>query len=82
MKELGIAIDFKSQTITIDEITLPRIASTSASTLRMQKLDNSLAKEPMSTRAKRATWTLDTKDKKADLQSIFEDNCKHLSANH
>jgi hypothetical protein len=41
MKELGIAMDFKSQTITIDEITLPRIASTSASTLHMQKLGNS-----------------------------------------
>jgi hypothetical protein len=28
MKELGIAMDFKSQTKTIDEITLPMIAST------------------------------------------------------
>ncbi len=35
-----------------------------ASTLRLQKLDNSLAKEPISTHAKQATWTLDTKDNK------------------
>ncbi len=35
-----------------------------ASTLRLQNLDDSLAKEPISTQVKRATWTLDTKDKK------------------
>ncbi len=72
--------------ITIDEVTLPMIASTickNASTLHVQKLNDSLAKEPNSTQVayKRATQTLDTKDKKADLQSIVEDNCKHLSAN-
>jgi hypothetical protein len=43
----------------------------------VQKLNDSLAKEPISTQ----TRTLDTKDKKADLQSIVKDNCKHLSAN-
>ncbi len=52
-----------------------------ASTLRVQKLNNSLAMEPISTHAKSATWMLDTKDKKADLQSIVKENCKHLSAN-
>ncbi len=35
-----------------------------ASTHRLQKLDDSLAKEPISTHAKCATWMLDTKDKK------------------
>jgi hypothetical protein len=41
MKELGIAMDFKAKMITIDDITLPVIASTickNASTLHMRKL--------------------------------------------
>jgi hypothetical protein len=50
-----------------------------ASTLCLQKLDDSLAKEPISTHAKCATWTL---AQKADFQSIVKHNCKHLSANH
>ncbi len=50
-----------------------------SSTLHLQKLDDSLAKEPISTQAKRATWTL---AQNADLQqSIVKHNCKHLSAN-
>ena len=53
-----------------------------ASTLRLQKLDDSLAKEPISTHTQCATWTLDTKNKKKDLQSIVKHNWKHLSANH
>jgi hypothetical protein len=49
----------------------------------MQKLNKSLAKEPISIQVanKCATWKLDTKDKKADLQSIVKNNCKHLSDN-
>jgi hypothetical protein len=51
--------------MTIDDITLPVIASTickNVSTLRMQKLNNSSAKEPINTQCtnKRATWMLDT----------------------
>jgi hypothetical protein len=52
--------------ITIDDITLPVIASTicekKSSTLHMQKLNNSSAKEPISTQCaiKRATWMLGT----------------------
>ncbi len=49
-----------------------------ASTLRLQKLYDSLAKEPISTHAKRATWML---AQKADLQSIVKHICKHLSEN-
>jgi hypothetical protein len=50
--------------ITIDDITLPVIALTicnNASTFHMQKLNNSSAKEPISTQCanKRATWMLD-----------------------
>jgi len=47
MKELGIVIDFKSKTITIDEITLPMRNINllqGTSTLRALKLNNSLAK--------------------------------------
>jgi hypothetical protein len=74
----------KAKTITIDDITLPVITLTickNSSTLRMQKLNDSLAKEPRITHCanNRATWMLDTKDKKADLQSIAKDKCKHLS---
>jgi hypothetical protein len=52
--------------IAIDDITLPVIASTickNASILRMQILNNSSAKELISTQYanKRATWMLDTK---------------------
>jgi hypothetical protein len=51
--------------ITIDDITLPVIASTickNASTFRMQKLNNSSAKKPISTQyaKKHATWMLGT----------------------
>ncbi len=56
---------FKAKTITIDDITLPVIVSTickNASTLHMQKLTESLAKEPISTQCanKHAIQMLDT----------------------
>jgi hypothetical protein len=40
--------------------------------------------EPQSTQdaTKCVTWILDAKYKKVDLQSIVQDNCKHLSADH
>jgi hypothetical protein len=74
MKELGISMDFKSLAITTDEVTLPVIASTickNAGTLYMQKLNDSLAKEPMSTQDtnKRANQMLDTKDKDKPISS-------------
>jgi hypothetical protein len=73
MKELGIAMNFKAKMITIDGITLPVIASTickNASTLRMQKLNNSSAKEPISTQCtkKCATRMLDTRKKQISSQ--------------
>jgi hypothetical protein len=51
MKELGIMMDFKAKTITIDEIILPmrNINNQGASTLRALKLNSSLAMEPKST---------------------------------
>jgi hypothetical protein len=87
MKELGIVLDFKSKIITIDEITLPMRNINQlqdSSTLRALKLNNSLAKEPLSTldATKRVTRIVDAKYAKADLQSIVKNNCKHLSADH
>ncbi len=85
MKELGIVLDFKSKTITIEEITLPMRNINllqGSSMLRSLKLNNSLAKEPLSTldATKRAMRILDAKHAKADLQSIVKNNCQHLSA--
>jgi hypothetical protein len=64
---------FKAKTITIDDITLPVIASTickNASTPHMQKLNNSSAKEPISTQcaSKCATWMLGTIKKQISSQ--------------
>ena len=87
MNELGITMDFKSQD---DNHWWDHLANDGinhlqgANTLRMLKLNSSLAKEPISTQDanKSAMQTLDTKYKKTDLQLIVRGNCKHLSANH
>ncbi len=87
MKELGVVLDFKNKTITIDKITLPMRNINllqGSSTLRAIKLNNSVAKEPLSTldATKRVMRILDAKYTKADLQSIVKNNCKHLIASH
>jgi hypothetical protein len=87
MKEYGIILDFKDKMITVDEVKLPmqNINYLQGSrTLRALKLNHSLAMEPQSTQdaTKRVTQILNAKYKKADLQSIVRDNCKHLSADH
>ncbi len=84
MRELGIKMYFKSQDNnhwwdhTAND-SIKHLQSTS--TLCLWKLNNSLAKELISTHAKCATWMLDSKEKKVDLQSVVKDICKHLSAN-
>ncbi len=83
MKELGIPMGFKIQD---DNHWWDHLANDSiihlqcANKLRVLKLNNSLAKEPIRTQDanKRATRTLDAKDKKTDFQSIVKDKCKHL----
>jgi hypothetical protein len=77
-------MDFKAKTITIDDITLPVIASTICNMpahSACKKAKYSSAKEPISTQYanKHATWVLGT-IKKADLKSFVKDKCKHLSA--
>jgi hypothetical protein len=80
-------LDFKTKEITVDEITLPMRNNINHlqghSILRVLKLNNSLAKEPISTQdaTKRAVRILDTKYNNADLQSFVNNNCKHLSTN-
>ncbi len=85
MKEYGIILDFKDKMITVDEVKLPMGNINylqGSSTLRALRLNHSLAMELQSTQdaTKHVTQILDAKYKKADLQSIVRDNCKHLSA--
>jgi hypothetical protein len=85
MKKYGIMLDLNDKMITVDEIKL-RMKHINylqhSSTLRVLELNHSLAMEPHSTQdtIKRVTRILDARYKKADLQSIVRDNCKHLSA--
>ncbi len=86
MKEFGIILNFRDKMITIDEIILPMRNINNlqgSSILRALRHNHSLAMEPQSTQdaTKHATWILDAKYSKADLQSVDRDNCKHLSAN-
>jgi hypothetical protein len=84
MKEFGIILNFRDKMITIDEIILPMRNINNlqgSSILQALRHNHSLAMEPQSTQdaTKLATWILDAKYSKADLQSVFRDNCKHLS---
>ncbi len=86
MNKYGIILDFKDKMITVDEVKLPMQNINylqGSSTLRALRLNHSLAMELQTTQdaTKHVTWILDAKYKKADLQSIVRDNCKHLSAN-
>jgi len=87
MKELGIVLDFRTMEITVDEVTLPmrnaNQLSTKTKMYQAWKINNSLRLElePESTQeaTKRAVHILDAKYEKADLQSVVDTNCKHLS---
>ncbi len=87
IKKFGIILNFKDKMITIDEIILPMRKINNlqgAIILCALKHNHILAMEPQSTQdaTERATRILNAKYSKADLQSVFRDNCKHLSANH
>jgi hypothetical protein len=84
MKKYSIILEFKDKMITVDEVKLPMQNINylqGYSTLHALKLNHSLAMESQSTQnaTKHVTRILDAKYKKADLQSIVRDNCKHLS---
>ena len=85
LKKLGIVLDFRTSTITIDEIILPmRNIDNLSSKHKIEKawsVNNSMLQEPLSTldATNRVVRILDAKYEKADLQSIIKENCKHLS---
>ncbi len=86
MKEFNIILNFRVKMITIDEVILSMRNINNlqgSSILCALKNNHSLAMEPQSTQdtTQRATWILDAKHCKADLQSVVRDNCKYLSAN-
>jgi hypothetical protein len=86
MKKYAIILDFKDKMITVDEVKLPMQNINylqGSSTIRVLKLNHSLAMEPQSTQdaTKRVMRILDAKYQKADLQSIVRNSCKHLSTN-
>ena len=77
MKKYGIILDFKDKMISVDEVKLPMQNINylqGSSTLRVLKLNHSLAMEPQSTQdaTKCVMQILDAKCKKADLQSMSE----------
>jgi hypothetical protein len=84
MKEYGIILDFKVKMIIVDEVKLPMRNINylqGSSTIRALRLNHSLAMEPQSTQdaTKRGTQILDANYKRADLQLIVKDKCKHLT---
>jgi hypothetical protein len=88
LHDIGAVLDFKEKTVTIDEILLPMRNINSlqlkSSISRALKLNSSYAQEPGSTHnsTKHVVEILDAKYDKADLPSIFKNNCMHLSAPH
>ena len=83
MKEFGIILNFRDKMITIDETILPMRDINKlqgSSMLKALRHNHSLAMEPQSTQdaTNRATQILDANYKKADLQLVVRDNCKHL----
>jgi hypothetical protein len=83
LHDLGVVLDFKEKTITIDEILLLMRNSNNLqlkpSITRVLKHNMCLAQKPASTRGptKCVVEILDAKYAKADLPAIVKDNCKH-----
>jgi hypothetical protein len=83
MKEFGIILNFRDKMITIDGTILPTRDINKlqgSSMLKALRHNRSLAMELQSTQnaTNRATQILDASYKKADLQSVIRDNCRHL----
>jgi hypothetical protein len=80
LHDLGVVLDFKEKTITIDEIFLPmrniNNLQLKTSISRVLKLNTSFSQEPASTRGaiKWVVEILDAKDAKADLPAIVRDS--------
>jgi hypothetical protein len=88
LHDISAVLDFKEKTITIDDVLLPmrniNNLQLKSSISRALKLNSSFAQEPTSTRnaTKCVVEILDAKYDKADLPSIVENNCAHLSPSH
>ncbi len=88
LHDIGIVLDIKGKTITIDGILLPMRniinLQLKSSISRALKLNSSFAQEPISTRnaTKCVVEILDIKYDKADLPSIVKNNCACLSMPH
>jgi hypothetical protein len=89
LHDIGVVLDFKEKTITIDEVLLLPMRNTNnlqlkPSISRALKLNSSFPQEPVSTRnaTKRVVEILDARYDKADLPSIVKNNCAHLSMPH
>jgi hypothetical protein len=85
IEKLGIIMDFKEKTITIDEIILPmRNIENLTNKSKVQEawaISNALAHEPTSTEqaTQRAVKILDANYKEADLQAVVT-NCTQLNS--
>ena len=85
MENLGIVLDFKARSITIDEIILPMRNINSLTDKSKAKetwaISNALAHEPISTElaTQRAVKILDANYTKADLQAVVT-NCTQLNS--
>ena len=85
LREIGIVLDFRTKEITIDEIILPmrdiNNLSTSSKIEKAWSVNHNMVHEPKSTEeaTQRAIHILDAKYEKADLQSVVDTNCPHLS---
>ena len=88
LRELGIVLDFQTKEITIDEIILPmrdiNNLSTSSKIEKAWPVNHDMVHEPWRTEeaTQCAIHILDAKYEKADLQSIVDTNCPHLSLRH
>ncbi len=88
LNDIGVVLDFKEKTTTIDDILLPmgniNNLQLKPSISRALELNSSFAQEPADTRnsIKRIMEILDAKYDKADLPSIVKNSCTHLSTSH
>jgi len=86
MESLGIVMNFKDKTITIDEIILPmrniQELTKKPKVKEAWAMSNVLAHEPISTElaTQRAVKILDANYTKADFQVVLEENCNHLNS--
>ncbi len=84
LHNIGVVLDFKEKTITIDSILLPMgnivNLQLKPSITKALQYNTVQAQEPVSTRnaTKRVIEILDSKYDKANLPEIVKDNCSHL----